>query len=318
MERGSQVGIMAHEDLKAALRGVAFTTPTPFTGDAQDVACEHLRSHARWLEDAGARGVVPCGNTGEYYSLTDTERTTVVAETVDAREDDATVIAGVGGSLHQARALADAYAEAGADGVMVMDPDHTYVHAEGLYDYYEGIASATDLGVVLYKRSDLLSRDLITRLAEVENVVGLKFAVNDVDAFSAVAGRVGDDLVLTTGIAERFAPAFALEGAEGFTSGIGGFAPGASLALMDALRAEDWARARRIRDRIRPYEDLREEPGANNAHPAANNVPAVKYGLELAGHYGGPVRPPLVGLAEEDRRRAEEYYHELADIDPAE
>ena len=309
---------MAHEDLKAALRGVGFTVPTPFTEDAEDVAYEHLRSHARWLEDAGAGIIIPCGNSGEYYSLTDEERTTVVAETVDALSEDTVVIAGVGGSLHHARNLARAYAEAGADGIMVMDPDHTYVHAEGLYAYYEGIASATDLGVVLYKRSDLLSRELVARLAEVENVVGLKFAVNDIDAFSAVAGRVGDDLVLTTGIAERFAPAFALEGAEGFTTGIGGFAPGASLALMDALEAEDWARARRIRDRIRPFEDLRGETGANNPHPAANNVPAVKYGLELAGHYGGPVRPPLVGLTDEDERRAEEYYHELADIDPAE
>lgn len=308
---------MAHEDLMDALRGVGFTTPTPFTEDADDVAYEHLRSHVRWLEDAGAGIIIPCGNSGEYYSLTDEERRTVVAETVDALSEGTVVMAGVGGSLHHARTLAEAYAEAGADGIMVMDPAHSYVHAEGLHAYYAGIASATDLGVVLYKESDLLSRELTARLADVENVVGLKFAVNDVDEFSAVAGRVGDDLVLTTGIAERFAPAFALEGAEGFTTGIGGFAPGASLALMDALDAEAWESARRIRDRIRPFEDLRDETGANNPHSAANNVPAVKYGLELAGHYGGPVRPPLVGLADEDKRRAERYYRQLADIDQA-
>ena len=309
---------MTYEYLKDDLRGVAFTTPTPFTEGVEDVAYDRLRSHAQWLEDAGAGVVIPCGNSGEYYSLTDEERTSVVAETVDALDDDTTVVAGVGGSLPHAQNLADAYAEAGADGIMVMDPDHTYMHAEGLYDYYDQLADSTDLGVVLYKRSDLLTRDLLTRLAGIENVVGLKFAVNDIDAFSADANEVGDDLVLTTGIAERFAPAFALEGAEGFTTGIGGFAPEASLTLMDALEAEDWTRAREIRDRIRPYEDLREEPGANNTLAAANNVPAIKYGLELAGHYGGPVRPPLVGLTDEDKRRAEEYYEQLTALAPAE
>lgn len=302
---------MAYEHLKDDLRGVAFTTPTPFTKGADDVAYDHLRSHAQWLEDAGAGVVIPCGNSGEYYSLTDEERTSVVAETVDVLDDDTSVVAGVGGSLPHARNLADAYAEAGADGIMVMDPDHTYIHAEGLYDYYEQLAESTDLGVVLYKRSDLLTHELLTRLAEIENVVGLKFAVNDIDAFSTAASAVGENLVLTTGIAERFAPAFALEGAEGFTTGIGGFAPEASFALMDALEAEDWARAREIRNRIRPYEDLREEPGADNTLAGANNVPAIKFGLELAGHYGGPIRPPLVDLTDEDKRRAEVYYEQL-------
>ena len=86
---------------------------------------------------------------------------------------------------------------------------------------------------------------------------------------------------------------------------------------MDALRREDWERAREIRDLARPYENLREEAGSNNSFSAANNVPAIKYGLELAGLYGGPVREPLVELTDEDRRRAEEYYERLTEADLA-
>jgi 4-hydroxy-tetrahydrodipicolinate synthase len=117
------------------------------------------------------------------------------------------------------------------------------------------------------------------------------------------------------GLAERFAPAFALEGAEAFSTGIGNFAPRAVRTLADALDAEDWTRARTIAGLFREYENLRDEPGSNNRFGAANNVPAIKYGMSLAGYYGGPVRDPLVELSAEDQSRAEEYYQHIQRID---
>lgn len=305
------------EELQEALRGVAFTTPTPFTEDGASVKYDEVERHVEWLESAGADVFVPCGNTGEYYSLTDEERIGVVGRTVDATGSDATVLGGVGGSLEHAKELADAYAEAGADALLVMDLDHTYRHTEGMKAYYRRLAEATDLGLVLYKRSGALSLDVVSAVAPIENVVGLKFAVNDVEAFSRAVDRFSEELVLTTGIAERFAPAFALEGASGFTTGIGSFAPHASLALMAAIREANWDRAREIRDVIRPFERLREGTGPNNDLSAANNVPAVKYAMELAGLYGGPVRPPIVDLSEEDRERARTAYQAIDAIDPS-
>lgn len=40
--------------------------------------------------------------------------------------------------------------------------------------------------------------------------------------------------------------------------------------------------------------------------PAANSVPAIKYGLALAGQYGDPVREPLVELNDATKDRARE------------
>ena len=45
--------------------------------------------------------------------------------------------------------------------------------------------------------------------------------------------------------------------------------------------------------------------------PAANSVPALKTGLEMAGLYGGPVREPLVELSESDERRARKLYGDI-------
>lgn len=301
---------MSYEALKERLRGVAFTTATPFSEDGDEVLYEQLAQNTRRIDAAGGELFIPCGNTGEYYALTDEERVGVVRATIEAVGDGA-VVAGVGGSTKTVLRLAEQYQNAGVDAIMIMHPDHTYLHERGLLEYYRRIVDGVDCGVVLYKRGPELTEEIIADLSTEDNVVGVKYAVNDVKSFSRAIENVPDDLVWSNGIAERFAPAFAIEGAEGFTTGIGNFAPEVTLALMDALRGEDWERAKHVREVVRPYEDLREERGVNNAVSAANNVPAVKYGMELAGLYGGPVREPLVALSEEDKERAERYYEDI-------
>ncbi len=297
---------MGYETLRDDLRGVAFTTATPFAEGGDRVDREALGENVRSLAADGAELFIPCGTTGEYYSLSDDERTAVVEATVDAAPEDAAVVAGAGGATAEAIALIEAYEDAGADAAMVMYPRHTYVHEEGLIDYYRAIADATDLGIVVYKRGPLLSERVIEAVAGIENVVAVKYAVNDVTEFSRLAASI-TDVVWLNGVAERYGPAYALEGAEGLTTGIGNFIPGPVLALYDAIESGDWERAREIRDLLRPFEELRAESGGGPAFGAAKNVPVVKYGLDLQGLSGGPVREPLVELADEDRERVERY-----------
>lgn len=298
---------MTYDALREKLRTVAFTTTTPFTDDGSRVRYDAIESNVRTLYDAGARVFIPCGNTGEYYSLSSSERVGVVEATVDALPDDATVIGGAGGSTKTAIELLEAYEAAGADAGMIMYPRHTYIHEEGLIDYYETLAAATGLGIVVYVRGPLLNERVLGSVASLDDVVAVKYAINDVKAFSGLVEDVSGDVVWLNGVAERFAPAYALEGAEGFTTGIGNFVPGPVLALARALSVEDWQRARRIRTALRPFEDLREEDGGGVQFGSAKNVPSVKAGLDHQGSYGGPVREPLVDLSAEDRDRVGEY-----------
>ena len=302
---------MLYDSLMEALRGVAFTTPTPFDADGDSILHDRLREHVTWLAEAGANLFIPCGNTGEYYSLSNDERIAVLETVVDAVGDSRAVIGGVGGSTKTAIELAGAYADVGADGIMIMQPVHTHQHEVGLLHYYQEIVDATDLGVVVYNSDPAVTPSILRNLAGYDHVVGVKYAINDVARFARAVDAVDVEVVWSNGIAERFAPAFALEGAAGYTTGIGSFLPAETLALMDALRNEDWGRALAIRDLLRPYEDLREEPGRHNTLRAANNVPAVKFGMELAGLYGGPVREPIVDLSAEGRRRARRYYETI-------
>lgn len=302
---------MEYQQIKSDLRGVAFTNPTPFDDTGDKIQHDKLADNVQHVVEAGGRLIIPCGNTGEYYSLTDQERIRVVETVVKAVGDTATIVGGVGGSTKCAIELAKAYEDQGADAIMIMHPVHTYQHQVGLIDYYREIVESTDLGVVLYKRGQEVTHDLLADLATYENVVGVKYAVNDIKGFAEAVSTIEGDIVWSNGIAERYAPSFAIEGAEGFTTGIGNFIPERVIELMDALQAENWDHARKLRDQLRPLENLREESGAGNSLSAANNVPVVKYGMELAGLYGGPVREPLVDLSTEDKQRTQEYYEQM-------
>lgn len=194
---------------------------------------------------------------------------------------------------------------------MVMHPGHMYIHEEGLKSYYHSICDATDLGVVLYKRGPAITRNVLVELSEREKVVAVKFAVNDVKEFAQSVDDADGDVTWINGIAERYALAFAIEGATGYTTGIGNFLPRATLALFEAIESGHWERARTIQRSLRPMEDLRDEPGEGSAVASGNNVPVVKYGMELAGYEGGSVRDPLVDLAERDKERLEGHYRQI-------
>lgn len=297
---------MSYGELRAGLRDVSFTTATPFGDEQEAVRHEALAENLRWLYEAGARTFIPCGNTGEYYALSRRERKAVVGTTVDALPDDATVVGGAGGSIPDAIDLLESYAEAGVDGAMIMHPGHAYVHEQGLIDYYRQLAAATDLGIVVYKRGSEVTESVLSALADVENVVAVKYAANDVKTFARWTETVPDVLWLN-GVAERYAPAYAIEGADGFTTGVGNFLPRPVLALNSALEAGEWERAKRIRDLLRPIEELREEAGGGDPFGSAKNVPVVKRGLDLRELNGGPVRRPLVDLADEDVARLRDY-----------
>lgn len=306
---------MVYDKLSESLQSVAFTTTTPFNDNCDQIRHEKLEANIKAIYDEGARVFIPCGNTGEYYSLSQTERIDVVRSTVNAVPDDATVVGGAGGSTENAIELLEAYEDIGADAAMIMYPRHTYVHEQGLIDYYRTLADATDLGIVVYKRGPLLSEAVLDTVTAFENVVAVKYAVNDVKEFSRLTETVSADVVWLNGVAERYALSYALEGADGFTTGIGNFIPRPVLALSRALSADDWSRAKEIRDALRPYEAFREEAGGGAAFASAKNVPVVKRGMDLQGLYGGPVRVPLVELSNDDRNRVERYLERIKDID---
>lgn len=294
------------------LRGVAAGLLTPLDAE-KTIEHEKIRENAESLYDAGIRTFLAAANISEYHSLSQEERIAVAKTAVEALPVDACVLAGVGGSTADAQELVRGYDRIGVDAMMIMPPDHTYLHEEGLLEYYRKLAESTEQPLVPYVRGFDPSIEYLENLTRVDGIVGIKYALADAVKLGAGVAAGDDDVVWVNGLAEPFAVAFWAEGAEGFSAGVSNFRPEVGLELFDALSEGDWERARELRNICLPYQHFRDNCGENNEISGAISIPAVKKGLELAGLHGGEVREPICTLSEEDERRAEELYSELDD-----
>ena len=303
---------MTHAKLRDGLRSVAVGLLTPFDEDGE-IEHEKLAENAEDLSSTGLSTFLACANISEYHSLSHRERVGVTETSVSALPDDACVLAGVGGSTKNATELIAAYDEIGVDAMMIMPPDHTYLHERGLLEYYRSLAESTDTGIVPYVRGFDPSVEFLAAMTEIEGVVGVKYALEDPVKLGEAVAAGDDDVVWVDGLAEPYAVPFWAQGAEGFTAGVTNFEPRLGLALLSALRDGEWERARALQSAAVPYQQFRSRTGADNAIPGAISVPAVKRGLELAGYNGGDVREPIVGLTDAEAEQAEALYDRLQD-----
>jgi 4-hydroxy-tetrahydrodipicolinate synthase len=283
--------------LKGALATVVAVPVTPF----DDAGAVDWDAHARVIRRLTGGGVTVLtanGNTGEFYSLTPEEARRAAESAIKAADGRAEVMVGVGLDTVTATRAARHAAGAGASMVMIHQPVHPYISAEGWLAYHQAIADAVpETGVVLYIRDARISGALIGRLGEsCRNVIGVKYGLRDPVSFAAAARDAGQGrFTWLAGLAELAAPGLWPAGARGFTSGLVNVAPAIPAAMLDALRRGDSAAAMATWDLVRPFEELR------GADASADNVSVVKEALAQLGVCGRAVRPPSRLLGETAR-----------------
>jgi 4-hydroxy-tetrahydrodipicolinate synthase len=281
---------------REVLAHVAVVTVTPFTADGlRSVDHAGLERNLDRLIRGGVRLLVAGGNTGEFAALSDEEVAEIVRTHVSVSRGRARVIAGVGYRLGRAIELGRAAIAAGADGLMVHQPIHPYASETGLVDYYAAIAGELPgVPLILYVRGPQLTVDGVSRLADIETIVGVKMGQPDAERFAGFVGAA-PELAWVCGVAEAWAVPFWRAGAIGFTSGIANVAPERSLEVLAALKAGDLSQAALLVDRLRPIEALRAGRGD------ANNIAVIKAAMDLVGLAGGGLRPPLSALEPGDQ-----------------
>lgn len=277
------------------LATVQIVPPTPFSPDGKRLCPEPLAALARELYAAGMRVFLPAAGTGEFHSLSTEEVVACVRTVRQAVGRDAVVLAPLGFALHESLSIGRGAIEAGADALLVMPPVHSYLADVGFRDFFNSLAAELPLPFLAYKRGPVPSDKLLLELAGTGRLVGVKYAVNDLDAFARFAAAAPSTLGLYCGTAERYAPFFMLAGAAGYTSGAGNLCPRLTLAMHAHLAAGRYAEAMRLMKLIRPIEDYR----ARDAD--SFNITLLKYALELKGHSFGPPRAPLRQLTDAEK-----------------
>jgi len=189
---------------------------TPFQRDfSLDEAA--LRKLVQRQIRGGVDFLVPCGTTGENPTLTRREHLRVVEITLQEAAGKMPVVAGAGGyNTQEVMDLARELESLGANGLLSVTPYYNKPTQEGLYQHYRAIARSTRLPIVLYNVPGRCGTNLepstVKRLAEIDNIVGLKEASGNISQMAALANAVPDDFAILSGDDAIALPLFALGG----------------------------------------------------------------------------------------------------------
>ncbi|WP_419898271.1 5-dehydro-4-deoxyglucarate dehydratase [Roseomonas sp. USHLN139] len=253
------------------------------------------RQHVSWLLEHGPAGLFAAGGTGEFFSLSPSEVSTVVKAAVAETAGRVPVIAPCGMATPIAKELAQAAEAAGADGLLLLPNYLVNSEQAGLAAHIEAVCRSTKLGVIVYNRDNaILNEDTLAGLCERNpNLVGFKDGVGDIELMTRVYAKLGDRLTYVGGLptAETFALPYLEMGVTTYSSAIFNFVPAFAMEFYKAVRRQDRAAVYQgLRDFVLPYIAIR-----NRRKGYAVSI--VKAGCAAVGRPAGPVRAPLVDLA---------------------
>ncbi len=215
-----------------------------------------LRKLVRRQIDNGINFLVPCGTTGESPTLTHAEHLRVIEITLEEANGKVPVLGGAGGyNTHEVIELARELERMGVDGILSVTPYYNKPTQEGLYQHYKAIASAIHIPVIIYSvqgRTGVnVEPSTLVRLAEIENITGVKEASGNIAQMANILHDVPPDFTVLCGDDALTIPLMAL-GGRGVISVVSNQIPAEMAQLAQACLRGDFAAAREIQARYLP------------------------------------------------------------------
>jgi 4-hydroxy-tetrahydrodipicolinate synthase len=270
---------------------VAMVTPMGDDGSVDWAGLERLVNHH---VEQGTDAIVSVGTTGESATLDHNEHIEVIGRTVDAAAGRIPVIGGTGAnSTAEAMALTRDAAAVGVTACLLVVPYYNKPPQEGLFQHFKSIAVAVPIPQILYnvpgRTAVDMSNETTLRLAEIDNIVGIKDATNDIDRGCDLIDRAPDGFAIYSG-EDGTACQLMLAGGKGTISVTANAAPKLMHEMCAAAVAGDTDNATVLNNQLA---DL---------HAAmffqSNPIPA-KWAVCQQGLIGPGIRLPLIPLAEQ-------------------
>jgi 5-dehydro-4-deoxyglucarate dehydratase len=270
--------------------------PVTHFGENFEFQPKPYQEHVAWLLSHKPAGLFAAGGTGEFFSLTLSEFSSVVRAAVVQTAKQVPLVAGCGYGTAMAKEFAQAAEEAGADGILLLPPYLVGSEQAGLAAHVEAVCASTKLGVIMYNRDNAVLDDasLEGLCIRCPNLVGFKDGVGDIERMTRIYARLGDRLTYIGGLptAETFALPYLELGVTTYSSAIFNFLPNFALEFYAAVRRRDHAAVfAGLRELVLPYIQIR-----NRRKGYAVSI--VKAGMKAVGRPAGPVRSPLTDLTE--------------------
>jgi 4-hydroxy-tetrahydrodipicolinate synthase len=284
------------------LRGIWAAATTPFRPD--DLALDEAglaKNIRHWTGPLGIDGVFVSGKQGEFFAMSVAERKRSFEIAVEATAGRAgTIMSCSDQNMDVVLDLARHAQAIGADLIVVHAPLLHFLHDrdDTLFEYYKYISERIDIGIAMWSHPDsgyLMSPELCARIAELPNIVAIKYSVPR-EMYVRLTQLAGDRLIVSTASEDEWFdnivelnwqvylcsnPPFLYQTAEDRRM----------RDYTDLAMRGDIAQARSLRDSLEPVRAAfkRSRPGGK---PQAH----AKYWQDLLGQVGGPVRRPMLQL----------------------
>ncbi len=266
---------------------------TPFKKD-YSLDEEALRTIVRMQVESDVAGIAPLGVTGENPLMNNAEikrMVEIVVEEAKGKKDilPDLCLMGTPESIDRAKM----YADLGADYVVAFTPYFIMPSADGLMKYYEQLADACPVPIILHSSKGRtgveLSPDMTAQLAKHPNIVATKDGKKELDHLAKLIYLTkDDDFLVFTGKDTTAFPTVAFGGAGSFSVACNVIPDVMGKMLNFALDGKVEEANKMHLDNYELFEACRFE----------TNPMAAKRALELMGKINGTLRPPMTELSQ--------------------
>lgn len=295
------------------LRGIWAAALQPFAPDMSLDERGFRRNIRHWIDDLKIRGFFVNGKQGEFFAMSLDERKRAFDIAVDEIGKGAGSILSCSDQNMDTVIELARYAETiGADFIVVHAPILHFLKAqdETLYAYYKYISERVNIGIAMWSHPDsgyLMSPELCARIAELPNIVAIKYSVPR-EMYVKLTEMVGDRIIVSTASEDEWLDNILELNWQCYLCSNPPylFQRAGDLRMHDYTQkafAGDAKAARAIWQSLEPVRHA-----FKASRPAEKPQAHAKCWQELLGQAGGPVRRPMLQLTEAERRRIEDAF----------
>ncbi len=266
------------------------------------------RNIDHWIGDLKIRGFFIAGKQGEFFAMSLEERKRNFELAVEACDGRAgTIMSCSDQNFDTVVELARHAQDVGADYIVVHAPVLHFIHDrdDTVFNYYREICERVDIGIAMWSHPDsgyLMSPELCARVAELPNIMAIKYSVPR-EMYARLTELAGDRILVSTASEDEWLENVIELGWQLYLCS----SPPYLIQTKHDLRMHEYTElafagdaegARRVSRSLDPVREAlkRTRPGDK---PQAHQ----KYWQELLGQAGGPVRAPLLQLTDEEKER---------------
>jgi len=226
--------------------------------------------------------------------LTPDEHLAVIEHTIKSVNHRIPVLAGTGAnSTDEAIFLTQNAYDLGADAALLVVPYYNKPTQEGLYQHFKAIAQAVPIPQILYNVPGRtvadMSNETVLRLAEIDNIVGIKDATGDLENGKNLLAACDDSFTVLSGD-DASALEYMKLGAKGDISVTANVAPKLMAQMCSAALSGDIDVANKYDAQLRGLH--------RNLFVESNPIP-VKYAVSKMGYSANVLRLPLTPLSKQ-------------------